>query len=264
MTVDPGSHVGFDVVNLGVFDREVVEALLRLLDPGELGIDAGANIGQNTSIMALAAGPAGRVAAFEPQPAALRLLERNVDRWASFELAPIEIVPRALSDREGMAVLCEGADLGGARLESVPPASMAHGGPSGKRFDVEVTTLDAFLPDARPVGLLKIDVEGHEAAVLAGARRLLGAGRVRDVVFEDFDPQPGHPTRILQAAGYAVFGLVSTWSRPSLVALSDCGRRRGHRPSNFVATRDPARAIARLERRGWSCLRIEARARGDR
>jgi predicted KAP-like P-loop ATPase len=64
--IDPISHVGEDILNLGVYDRVVAEAIFRLLDPSEQAIDVGANIGQNVSIMALVAGRRGRVVAFEP------------------------------------------------------------------------------------------------------------------------------------------------------------------------------------------------------
>jgi hypothetical protein len=69
--VDPVSYVGQDIRNLGVFECIVPEAIVRLLDRAETAIDIGANIGQNTSIMALAAGPAGLTVGFEPGPVSL-------------------------------------------------------------------------------------------------------------------------------------------------------------------------------------------------
>ena len=55
--IDPSCLIGVDVVNLGVYDRIIPEAICRLLDAGEWALDVGANVGQNTSIMALVAGP---------------------------------------------------------------------------------------------------------------------------------------------------------------------------------------------------------------
>src|ERR1035438_5284679 len=68
--VDPSSCVGLDVINIGLHDRVVTEAICRLLDPHEVAFDVGANIGQNVSMMALVLGPRGRVVAFEPGPTA--------------------------------------------------------------------------------------------------------------------------------------------------------------------------------------------------
>jgi hypothetical protein len=42
----------------------------------------------------------------------------------------------------------------------------------------------------RTLALLKLDVEGHELAVLEGASRLLGGGAIRDVMFEEEETLP--------------------------------------------------------------------------
>src|SRR4051794_10893580 len=64
--VAPASdHIARAFLHLGVFDLVVTETLWRLIDPGEVGVDAGANIGYMTSIMAARA---ARVWAFEPHP----------------------------------------------------------------------------------------------------------------------------------------------------------------------------------------------------
>ncbi len=44
------------------------EVLARLIDPGDTVVDAGANVGYMTVLAAAAAGPTGRVVAFEPHP----------------------------------------------------------------------------------------------------------------------------------------------------------------------------------------------------
>ena len=50
---------------------------------------------------------------------------------------------------------------------------------------VRLTTLDHEIADTSfKVVFLKIDTEGHDGKVLMGARRLLGAGRIRFIQFE--------------------------------------------------------------------------------
>jgi hypothetical protein len=61
--IQTAGYVSVDILNLGVYDRVVPEAICRLLDR-EWALDVGANVGQNASIMALIAGPHGRVLAF--------------------------------------------------------------------------------------------------------------------------------------------------------------------------------------------------------
>jgi FkbM family methyltransferase len=267
VTVDPASRVGADIRNLGVNDRVVPEVLYRLIDAGELAVDVGANVGQNCSIMALAATPCGRVLAFEPSPDSLRLLTRNVERWRGYELAAIVIEPRGLSCCEGTVPMYPGLDLGGYSLEPLAAPEIVEGrrAPAdvGSALAVEVTRLDACLADEASVGVLKIDVEGHEASVLEGARRLLVEGRVRDVVFEDYEPQPSRAVRILESFGYTVFAIVAGPCRPLVLDLHEWTRRYADRAPNFLGTLLPARARARLARFGWRCLRVKARRRSN-
>jgi FkbM family methyltransferase len=250
------SHVGIDVLNLGVCDPVVPESIFRLLDPGEIAIDAGANIGQNTAIMALAAGPRGSVIAFEPAVAAGNILARNVARWSRYDLAPITVERKALSARNGIGTLRAAADLGGYSLEEESPEPK-----TGAAAEVELTTLDSYFASELQVGVIKIDVEGHEQAVLEGSRRLLRERRIRDIVFEDFQPQPSPVTHLLRSHGYTVFSLLMEWRGPVLLSAEAApylnGRPGG--PPNYLATIDSGRAAARFARRGWKCLRIHAR-----
>jgi FkbM family methyltransferase len=262
--VDPNSHVGVDVINLGVHDRVVAEAICRLSEPGELAFDIGANVGQNTSMMALVVGPRGRVVAFEPGPEAWRLLTKNIASWMRYDLAPITVVHKGLSSRSGAGLLHEATDLGGFSLEDNPqPPRIAPEGASG--IEIELTTLDAFSCPATEIGLIKMDVEGHESAVLEGAVQILEQKRVRDIIFEDYQPQPSPVRLCLEAAGYTVFSLIPGWHKPILLTLEERSKRpQGeHEPSNFLATRDPMQARARFNGAGWKSLRVQARFRRE-
>ncbi len=258
--VDPVSHIGVDVMNIGMHDRVVPEAICRLLDSGEHSLDVGANIGQNTSIMALVSGSRGRVTAFEPSPAAWDFLIGNVESWAPYELAPIQLVRKGLSSHIGTGVLRDVGDLGGFSLEEETPFLPRIVSEGAQQFEIELTTLDAFVPASAEISLMKIDVEGHELAVLEGAARILAQKRVRDIVFEDFNPQPSAVTRYLEAAGYVVFGLFHAWRKPVLLTLEERSKvaRTGF-DTNFLATREPGRALARFAGTGWKCLRVRAR-----
>src|SRR3954465_296715 len=85
--VDTGDAIGFSIVAGGVFDPCVTETLHRLIDPGDVVADVGANLGYMSSLAAARVGPEGRVLAFEPHPRAYELLERNVSRWRDVESA---------------------------------------------------------------------------------------------------------------------------------------------------------------------------------
>ena len=258
--VNPNETIGKDVMNVGLHDTLVPEAIWRLLDPGELSYDIGANIGQNASIMALRAGPLGRVVAFEPGREALRLLTRNVASWQLYELSPITIVPKGLSSRSGVGILHETFELGGFSLEEQQNRPLENAS-KGASHEVDLITLDDYASLVGEIALMKIDVEGHELAVLQGASKILKERRVRDIVYEDYQPQPSPVTRLLQSAGYEVTCIRKAWRKPVLMTLDDRVKLppTAFELSNYLATRDPARACERFEPAGWRCLTVRAK-----
>jgi FkbM family methyltransferase len=153
--------------------------LPRLVEPGDVCIDVGANFGQYTVPLSRIVGPSGRVLSFEPVPYSGRVLRRVVARTG---LSNVTIHDVAASDHEGsvrMSVPSAGARVFQFGLAHVSPD--ADGGDDGesRTSDARCVTLDDYLADedlAR-LSFLKIDVEGAELMVLRGARRLLDTAR---------------------------------------------------------------------------------------
>jgi FkbM family methyltransferase len=118
-------------------------------------VDCGANIG-TTTIAALER--FDRVIAFEPEPRNARLLAANV---ALNGLADrVEIHEAAVSDRVGEAQLVVHQRNMGANL-------LRETG----ELTVAVVTLDEAIPEGEPVGMIWLDIQGHEPQALAGATR---------------------------------------------------------------------------------------------
>ncbi len=253
VTINPSCHTGGDILNLGVFDRVVPETIFRLLDAGETGFDVGANIGQNTSIMAMASGPQGQVTAFEPHPQLFPVLQRNTARWVSGVLSPIEIHELGLSSRHGQADLCEPAEFPGNQGS----ASLNRPVDTQASYPIQITTLDSMRSPSTPLHVMKLDVEGHEPSVLEGASEHLACGNIRDVIYEEFAEQPGPVTQILERYDYTVFKLYAAWSRPKAIAVREStDQTTGFFSHNYLATRNPERAIERLKAFGWRCLKL--------
>ena len=84
----------------------------------------------------------------------------------------------------------------------MPPAQEGRGEAGPGSFEVPTDTLDGLTGADGQIDLLKLDVEGHEAAVLHGATGLLGRGAVRDIIFEEHAPYPSPTTRLLEGQGY--------------------------------------------------------------
>ncbi|MCW3014744.1 MAG: hypothetical protein JWO02_1836 [Solirubrobacterales bacterium] len=249
LEVHANETIGYTILTAGVFDPCVSETMHRLIDPGDLVVDVGANVGYLTSLAAARAGAGGTVIAFEPHPGVFELLASNAARWRAAGVAAVETHQTALSDRAGTAELNAGplfhANMGLATLNETGTATAAD-----DVLPVAVQRLDEVLGD-RSVGLLKIDVEGHEPEVLRGAVDLLQSGRVRDVIFEDHEPYPDASTELVEAAGYRLFSLSNDLFGVMLGAPAERGETSDWPGPSYLATRDPERAIARLRPRGW-------------
>ncbi len=250
--------IGSAICRTGVFELIVAEAIWRLSDPGELAVDAGANIGYMTSALALRVGPGGSVIALEPHPEVFGDLETSVTQWTHRrDVAPVAAHRVALSDTSGRSELVAPPIFShnrGVAAVAGTPASLA----GGARFPIELVTLDELLGPERRVGVLKMDVEGHEEALLRGAASALDAGRIRDIVFEAHEGYPSPVSRLLESYGYRIFALVPGLLRPEAVdpsAAVDDLRPPWEAP-NSLATLDSGRALRRLRSPGWRVLGV--------
>jgi FkbM family methyltransferase len=152
------------------FEKETA-LLARWLRPGMTVIDIGANLGAYSLPIARLVGPSGQVFAYEPAAETCRLLALSRARNGADNL---HIVPAALSDgdREGHLVLAVSSELN----------SLDGSGP-GER--VRITSLDSEEKTRNwgPIDFIKIDAEGEEERILAGAGSFFAA-RSPLVMFE--------------------------------------------------------------------------------
>ncbi|HEX2127716.1 MAG TPA: FkbM family methyltransferase, partial [Solirubrobacterales bacterium] len=128
LEVNMSDQVGFSIAVGRVFDPCVTETLHRLIDPGDVVADVGANVGYMTSLASVQAGRQGKVLAFEPHPRVFADLSRNVARWReNGGVGNVELRQLALSDEPGEGTLVSGpsfeANMGLAALSSEEPAS---------------------------------------------------------------------------------------------------------------------------------------------
>jgi FkbM family methyltransferase len=148
----------------GTHEERVQEAIVSRVSTGAIAYDVGAHVGFFSLLLSETVGPAGRVLAFEPQPANAARLLGNIE---ANDRANIELHAVALSVTPGVGRMSShSSSLQGALVESAPAD------PPADR--VAVTSVDALVADgAPPPSFLKIDVEGAEGLVLAGARQTI-------------------------------------------------------------------------------------------
>jgi FkbM family methyltransferase len=158
----------------GEWEPDVAQVIAFFMGQGGVFIDVGANIGYH-SLRLAAALPAAQVFAFEPNPSVCAELRRNV-RLSGVE--NVSVRECALADRAGTlsfyAQRPEAYNRGNSSLRCNPDRGRAF-----DEIEVRVARLDEVV-DARTAArtrVIKIDTEGSEAAVLAGAQALIGAAR---------------------------------------------------------------------------------------
>lgn len=143
-----------------------LQLLHRLLRPGQVFVDCGANIGTWTLVAAARVGTEGQVVSFEPNPETFARLADHVNRINDFGRL-VRLFPAGVSDQPGRFWLEASAAHNVSQLAECS-------GPG--RIAVEVTELDRALAGGRVHGI-KLDVEGFELRALKGAGDLLATNR---------------------------------------------------------------------------------------
>jgi FkbM family methyltransferase len=167
-----GSHG----INVGE-ERFLASVADRLAD--RVVLDVGANVGAYALCVRHFA-PRAMIHAFEPHPKTFSAL------GAAAATHGIEAHRLAVSDKSGELDLYDFGDEDGSTQASLSMDAVALFGRGVVRHATHAITIDEFL-DSRSiesVALLKIDAEGHDIAVVRGARRSIEAGRVDLIQFE--------------------------------------------------------------------------------
>jgi len=220
-----------------LLDAEVLDCWEREARSANVVFDVGANVGM-FSLAALAVQPQAVVHAFEPTPEIAAALRRTASLNGLGRLYVHEV---AIHAHNGKAVLRryrgDRGTNGGMNF-----VSTTVGDPTGEF--VHTVCLDDFCDERKidRVDLLKLDIQGNEHQALAGAARLLAAGRITTIVTElnwsaDGAASPATESiRILEQAGYlfAKPGERLHWRRSGswLFALSDVIARRSDADGN--------------------------------
>ena len=167
---DPSDQMLHELYVHRHYQNDVLVALAQLLSPGDVFWDVGANHGFMSLWVSRVFNGTVRTIAFEPNPEVLPSLRWNVEANA----AAVEVEPVALSDVPGRARLFSTAGQSWNATLSEDFAGHATGDDA---VEVPMTTIDEAVTSLPLPSVLKIDVEGAEAKVLAGGRQTLAGLR---------------------------------------------------------------------------------------
>jgi FkbM family methyltransferase len=217
LLVDSRDAVGVIIARYGEWAEEELSRLMSLLRPGDGVIEVGAHVGSMTIGFARAVGPGGFVHAFEPQKTLFGLLCANVALNGLDQAQPVQALVGAEAGWRSLPAAA-GAP-GNLGAVSFVGESLTSVGRPGRAAQV---TLDSWFAELDRLRLIKIDVEGMEAEVLAGGTALIN--RLRPIIQAECTTAEGFTAlaRFADAVNYDLY-----WN--------GC---RGYAPTNFFGDRE--------------------------
>ena|SRR5258707_9043467 len=214
-SLDLSEGIDFSIYLLGAFEPSTAATLQKLVKPGDVALDIGANIGAHTLGLARSVGPNGRVFAFEPTDFAFEKLQRNLalnPELASRTVASQVLLVSSPSDDSQPEIYASWP------LENTNGVHPKHRGRLATTRHAVVETLDRFVAANKidRVDFIKIDVDGHELPVLRGSLGVLT--RLHPVLLMEMSPYVHAEERnsfaamvaLLRNAGYSIQD-AATW-----------------------------------------------------
>jgi FkbM family methyltransferase len=198
-------YIGQSLDRYGEFSEGEAEVFTQLIQPDSTVLEVGANIGSHTALLARLAGPKGIVHAFEPQRTVFQILCANIALNGIRNVHTHQVAVGRTPGSINVPQLDSTAvnNFGGLAL-----GNWAHG------EQVPVITIDSLnLPNVR---FIKIDVEGMESDVIAGAQQTIKQNL--PVMYLENDRKEKSPALIRQLLdlGYRLY-----WHLPSMFNSSN-------------------------------------------
>lgn len=194
--------VGRAIEVYGEYGELEAAFLHRLVAPGDTVVEAGANIGSHTVGLARRVGPSGLVYAIEPQGEVFALLAAQIALNALPNVRLIQAGAGRVVGKLAVPPVNYGAtgNFGGVALVAASEVGVP----------VPIVTVDDLL-DGRKIHLLKIDVEGMEGEVIAGAEYSIITHKPR--IYAENDRVEKSPALVAALLGH---GYRLYWHTPRL------------------------------------------------
>lgn len=221
--LDLREGIDLSIYLLGGFEPATLRRYPKFVEPGDIVLDIGANIGAHTLPLAQRVGPAGRVIAFEPTAFAFAKLRRNLA--LNPDLAIRVDARQTMLASEASSRLPESI-YSSWPLDGGDDLHQQHRGRLKSTHGADQRVLDDLLDELglAHIDLIKLDVDGNELEVLRGARTCLQ--RYGPVLMLELAPyvsaaNPGEFDGLLEllwGAGYSIFEAANGRALPDTIA----------------------------------------------
>lgn len=176
---------------IGSYEARKQELFARHVGAGFVVFDIGAHVGFYTLLASVRSGPRGRVVAVEPVSRNLDYLRRHLEMNS---IQNVEVLAVAVSDQIGEVAFQEGWNSSVGRLDATGTSR------------VRTTTLDELVlsGSVAPPQVIKMDIEGGEAAALRGGKRTLELHHPTIFLATHSASVHGECCSLLHAVGYVL------------------------------------------------------------
>jgi FkbM family methyltransferase len=166
-------------IYFGLYENCDTKLIKKLLRPGYIFFDVGANVGYYSFLASQLVGPTGRIYSFEPIPANISAIHRNIQSNA---IPNILLQPSAIGSKNGTIILY-------TREISIDNSGWASKVSSPRRqskVEVPMVSLDDFIRSKgiKSINLVKMDIEGSELDALLGGSILFSSNDAPDIICE--------------------------------------------------------------------------------
>lgn len=156
-------------------DKHHLQLIRKIVKPGNVVLDIGANVGFYSVFFSETAGENGRIYSFEPDPENFRHLKKEIGNQRN-----VTAIQKAIGSKTGTTTLYT------SRLLNVDHRSYATDDYLGK-LQAEQISVDDFVDGKFKVDFIKMDIQGFEAEVFRGMKKTIAANN-NVMLFSEFWP----------------------------------------------------------------------------
>ena len=166
MLLMPSEHIQQQLFWYGHYEKTLGDLVKKILKPGDVFLDIGANIGY-FSLLAANKEPTSKIFSFEPVKSLFQKLEENISVNNTRNIAAVNAAIGDTNEQKELFISASD-NLGMSSFQ--PPENY-----SGRKENVKVISIDSWFKTAglSRVDLIKLDIEGSELAALKGMREVL-------------------------------------------------------------------------------------------